>query len=82
MSNSEQVGQEIAELENQLQQAIQSFAILSNEKNVLQRQILEIRIKIKDLDIPLEKAKINKEKIMSDLRVKRAEFWALKGEYR
>lgn len=77
---SEDKAQEIAELEGELKQAIQSYAIIADERHALQRKILEIRIKIKDLDIPFEQAKLVKAKLESDLRVARATFWRLKGE--
>ena len=78
--NSEQVAHEIAEMEKELKSTIESYTTISNERHDLQRKILEIRIKLKDMDKPFEMAKLNKAKLESDLRVARAEFWRLKGE--
>jgi hypothetical protein len=78
--SSDSKANEIVDVEKELQEAIQSYTIIADKRHLLQRQILELRIKIKDLDIPFEKVKHNKERISSELRIKRQEFWQKKGE--
>jgi hypothetical protein len=78
--SSDSKANEIVDVEKELQEAIQSYTIIADKRHLLQRQILELRIKIKDLDIPFEKVKHNKERITSELRIKRQEFWQKKGE--
>ena len=77
---SEEIANDIAQLEKDLKASIESYTTIADERHVLQRKILELRIKIKDLDIPFEQAKLVKAKLESDLRVARATFWRLKNE--
>lgn len=80
MPSSDQLAQKITELEQELQEAIKNYSIIANERHDLQRKILELRIKIKDLDTPFEQAKWVKATLESNLRITRAEFWRTKGE--
>lgn len=80
LNSSEEIANDIAELEKDLKASIESYTTIADERHELQRKILEIRIKLKDLDIPFEKCKLVKAKLESDLRVARATFWRLKGE--
>ncbi len=80
MPSSDELAQKITELEQELQKTIKNYSIIANERHELQRKILEIRIKLKDLDIPFEKVKLTKAELESSLRVARAEFWRIKGE--
>lgn len=77
---SEEIANDIAELEKDLKNALENYTTIAEERHDLQRKILEIRIKIKDLDKPFEMAKLNRAKLESDLRVARATFWRLKNE--
>ncbi len=77
---SEEISNDIAQLEKDLKSALESYTTIADERHDLQRKILELRIKIKDLDKPFEMCKLNRAKLESDLRVARATFWRLKGE--
>ena len=78
--SSEKIANEIAQREKDLQEAIRNYETVALETHSLQRDILNLRIRLKDLSITLEKAKNNKQLIQSDLRILKDRFWQLKNE--
>lgn len=65
----------IAEQEKELGVATSAFYDVEQEKLLLQRQILELRIKQKDLEVSLSKAGQNLKKMQMELKVLRNFFW-------
>ena len=69
---SEQTATEIenerVELEKELKDAVKDHAIVENEKLILQRQIIELQLKKKDLEIMLCKSMANIRKLNIELK--------------
>lgn len=78
--SSEKIAQEIVEAELRLQEAIRNYETVILEMHTLNRQILELRIKTKDLSIVVEKAKNIKQLVQSDLRILKDRYWQEKNE--
>lgn len=80
MKSSDEICQEIADLENELKKAISAREVVELEAHRLAREILVLRTTKKDIEIAIEKARNNTQRINIDLRLKRQEFWTLKEE--
>lgn len=77
--NSHEIENIIAEKEKELQQLIANRSIVEQEKLLLQRQKLELSVKIKDMEIALDKAKhlVKQQEIELSLLTK--QFWAARN---
>ena len=79
MRTLEDIAQEIAEKEQALRESITSYEVVALERHKVSREILELRIKMKDLDAPLEKGKNAKELLRSELRELKDLYWSTKN---
>jgi hypothetical protein len=74
--SSEEIDNLKVEKEKELQQANYHLGIVEEENHRIGKQILELRIKKKDSDIMLDKAKHNARRIAADIRILTSAFWA------
>ena len=79
MRTLEDIAQEIAEKEQALRESITSYEVVALARHKISREILELRIKMKDLDTPLEKGKNAKELLRSELRELKDLYWSTKN---
>ena len=73
--NSAEISNLISDKEKELGIATNAFYNVEQEKLLLQRQILELRIKLKDLEVILSKASQNLKKMQLELKALRSFFW-------
>lgn len=73
--SSAQISVLISEKEKELGQATNAYYDVEQEKLSLQRQILELRIKQKDIEVVLSKAGQNLKKMQLELKALRSFFW-------
>lgn len=78
--NSQDAETAIIALEKDLQASVQAEGVVESEINRLNRERLEIGLKLADLKEPLRKARENVKRIESQLRVARSEFFSLKHQ--
>jgi chromosome segregation ATPase len=77
--DSAQIGTRIDELEKELKTSIHHLGIVQEQIHKLQRDKLQIQVKIKDMQIVLDKAKYNKAELEAELRIERSNFWNAKN---
>ena len=77
--SSAEISNLIAEKEKELGVATSAYYDVEQEKLNLQRQILELRIKQKDLEVVLSKAGQNLKKMQMELKALRNFFWNAKN---
>jgi hypothetical protein len=79
-SNSQDAEMAIIQFEKDLQKAVADEGIFESQINALNREKLELMIKLADLKEPLRKAKENIRRTDSELRCTRSEFFSLKRQ--
>ena len=77
--NSVEISNLISDKEKELGIATNAFYDVEQEKLILQRQILELRIRQKDLEVALSKAGQNLKKMQLELKALRSFFWNAKN---
>ena len=77
--SSSEIANLISDKEKELGIATNAYYDIEQEKLLLQRQILELRIKLKDLEVSLSKAGQNLKKIQLELKALRSFFWNAKN---
>ena len=82
MSNrsSVEISQEIAEQQKSLKEALSNQHIVEQEILILQRQILNLQLKKKDLELSNSKAKHNIKQIALSIKLSTNDFWTTKNE--
>ena len=73
--SSAEISNLISDKEKELGVATSAYYDVEQEKLSLQRQILELRIKQKDLEVALSKAGQNLKKMQLELKALRSFFW-------
>lgn len=74
--SSAELSNEIAEQERRLKEALSNLRTLEIEKLELQRQIIGLQAKKKDLEIVISKAGHIVKELRIDISLKGKEFWA------
>ncbi len=74
----EEIEQARTEKQQELQEIDKEYEKIANERHDLQLQILKLRIKIKELDIPFEMEKTKKDIVRSQVKVLENWFWSRK----
>lgn len=75
MTNDISVEQQIAELENEIQQSEEYLIPVMQEKVKIDKEILNLQGKVKDLVLAERMGRSNLRKKQSQLRVLTAQFW-------
>ena len=73
--SSAEISNLIASKEKELGISTSAYYDIEQEKLLLQRQILELRIRQKDLEVALSKAGQNLKKMQLELKALRSFFW-------
>lgn len=63
------------EKEKELQEALKSKSIIEQERNLKRKEIMEIRLKVSDLDLACDKASCVVQTLRSDLRILTDKFF-------
>lgn len=77
--SSAEIANEIAEKENELATALENELKVEQEILLLQREILTLQGKKKDLELTSSKAKHLVKKINIELRLLKGQFWSSKN---
>ena len=76
---SAELSNEIVEIEKTLREQIKNLSLITDEANVTAREILELRVKKKNLEIAQDKAKF----IIKDLNLRKSilekAFWSARN---
>lgn len=80
--SSNEIGLLIDEKEKELSEALKNFHAVEQEKILLQKKKLELQIRIKDLELSVDKASHNIQQIKIELSYYRNAFWKTKDEKR
>lgn len=75
-----QIDEKIVEAEKELKELINQNQIVEQEKLNLQREILELQVKKKNLEISLSKSTTNIRQLTITLKILRSKFWAAKDQ--
>jgi hypothetical protein len=76
--SASEISVKIDEKEREFSEALQVCHITEQEKLLLQREILEKRAVLKDLEIALSKASHNLRQMGIELKLMRSAFWKAK----
>ena len=74
-----EIDENIVELEKELKEAIVNHEVVEQSKLELQRDILTIQVKKKDLEMILSKSSMNIRQLSITLRIARSKFWSAKN---
>lgn len=80
MNSSQEISQEISNKEIELKKALNNLYILDQEKLNLQKDIINLQAKKKDIEILISKANHIVKEISIDIKLKTKEFWAARNE--
>lgn len=80
MKSSNQISQDISDKEKELKEALRNVYTLDQEKLIIQKDIINLQAKKKDIEILLSKANHIQKNMSIDLSLLRKSFWAAKGE--
>ena len=70
------------ELEQELKQALLNHGIVERQKIELQREIVNIQAKKKDIELKLSKSTQNMRVLRIEIDLAKSEFWRVKNEGR
>jgi len=79
MLSSTEIANLVSEKENELKTALQSKEIVDQEEISLARQILELRLKKKDVELAISKAQYNVRQLEIEKRQLEKQFWSAKN---
>jgi len=74
-----EIDTKIVEMEKVLKSCIGSHEVVEQEKLLLQRDILNLQVKKKDLEMALSKSMSNIRQLNISLRILRSQFWSSKN---
>lgn len=74
-----EIDTKIVELEKELRGLICSHETVEQEKLLLQRDILTLQVKKKNIEMVLSKSMTNIRQLNINLRIARSQFWAAKN---
>jgi len=80
MKSSSELSQDIANAEQEEMKAIKSLATVSAAIQQYKRDILEIRLKMKDLEIAEDKGKLNIKELKLAVSTLTKSFWNTKNQ--
>ena len=79
MLSSTEIANLVSEKENELKTALQSKEVVDQEEIALARQILELRLKKKDVELAISKAQYNVRQLEIEKRQLEKQFWSAKN---
>ena len=82
MVSSHEISLQIDEKEKELKEAISAHELIEQQKLRLQRAIIRLQLKKKELEMVLSKSSANRKQIEIELRLLKNRFWAVKNEGR
>lgn len=74
-----EIDEEIVELEKELKRSISAHERVEQEKLSLQKDILNLQVRKKDLEMSLSKSLTNIRQLNISLRIARSKFWSVKN---
>ena len=77
--SSDEIDNKKVEAEKELQTANAHLGIVIEEKNRIDRQMIDLMAKKKDLQIVIDKARFNVKRLESDIRIMTNAFWKARG---
>jgi hypothetical protein len=80
--SSSEIDQYICEMESALKEQIVDHEEKEQKRLEIQRQILELQLRKKELEMVLSTSKTEMEQKKIDLKIARSKFWAVKNENR
>lgn len=80
--SSTEIDEYICFLEKDLKEAIETNETVEQERLLLQKQIIELQLKKKDLDMIISKSHARIKTLSVDLRIARSKFWSVRNEGR
>ena len=78
-TSAAEIDTKIVELEKELKTCIGSHEVVEQEKLLLQREILNLQVRKKDLEISLSKSMSNIKQLTISLRILRSHFWSARN---
>ena len=78
-SSASEIDTKIVELEKELKTCIGSHEVVEQEKLLIQRDILNLQVKKKDLEMSLSKSMSNIRQLTISLRILRSQFWSARN---
>jgi hypothetical protein len=78
-TTSSEIANLVAEKENELKTALQSKEVVDQEEISLARQILELRLRKKDVELAISKAQYNVRQLEIEKRQLEKQFWSAKN---
>lgn len=79
-SSSAEISTEISEQEKKLKEAIAVLETISVDAHQISKEILLLRVKKKDLEILIDKAKSSMNQLKLDIKILTQVFWASKNQ--
>lgn len=80
--SSAEIDEYICRLEKELKEAIEINETVEQERLLLQKQIIELQLKKKNLDMTISKSHARIKTLQVDLRIARSKFWMVRNEGR
>ena len=75
MDNSDDIDNKKVMAEKEMQAANVHLGIVIDEKNRIDRQMIDLMAKKKDLQIVIDKARFNVKRLESDIKLLTSAFW-------
>jgi hypothetical protein len=80
--SSAEIDDYVCAMEKLHKECITSHETVEQERLEIQRQILELQLRKKEMDMGISKSKTNLRQLEIDLKIARSKFWAVKNENR